>query len=188
MFDSIAAGSTLVEWCRDNNASFNYVGRWIASDTERQKRFQVARQLREEYLGETVVRNLRMFIESDLSQAFNDYGGLLRPADMPESIRRSLAGIDVSRTSDGEGGSVETVKIKMVDPLKSTELMGKYLKLFNERNDGGGQGSAGEIANARIMEGAAMMDQRLNQMRARLQQQQVINATDVTVDAAHDLI
>ena len=185
IFDAIAEGSTLFKWCRDNNASYTHVGRWIAADKERQKKFATARALREEYLGEAVLHKLTMFLQADLSQAYDAQGRLLAIGDMPEPIRLALAGVDVS-LSGADGAEEQTVKIKMVDPLKSTELMGKYLKIFNERSNDG-PGSASEIAHARIMEGAALMDQRLNAMRIRLQQQEVIEVTDVTVTES-DLI
>lgn len=185
IFDAIAEGSTLFKWCRDNNASFTHVGRWIAADKERQKKFATARALREEYLGEAVLHKLTMFLQADLSQAYDAQGRLLSPADMPESIRLALAGVDISWNGSDDDPQ-QTVKIKMVDPLKSTELMGKYLKIFSERSNDG-PGSAGEIAHARIMEGAALMDQRLNAMRLRLQQQEAIDVTEVTITES-DLI
>lgn len=175
IFDAIAEGGTLFKWCRDNNASFTHVGRWIAADKERQKKFATARALREEYLGEALVHKLTMFLQADLSQAYDAQGRLLAPADMPESIRLALAAVDVSLSGE-PGAEQETIKIKMVDPLKSAELMGKYLKIFSERNDDG-PSSPGEIAHSMIQQGAALLDQRLNAMRVRLQQQEVIDVT-----------
>lgn len=155
----------MVEWCADHGCNYAQTARWIAADTERQERFNTALLIQADYLTEIVKRNLRMMAEADISMAYDDDCRLIPLRQMPEAIRRSISGVE-SLTVAGEGGESERVtKIKIVDPARATEMLGKYLKMFVDRREI--TGADGGAIQVQIAAAAALLDARIEQMRIR---------------------
>lgn len=92
-----------------------------------------------EYVKATVDRVLQEYgfiAFMDIRDAFDDNGRLLPILEMPESVARAMAGIEVSDLNvDGDGkGPVGTLhKIKILDKIKALDSIGKHLGMFVER-------------------------------------------------------
>ena len=84
--------------------------------------------MRDEYLTEMVIRNLRMYADFDPAEMFDDNGRLLSIKQMPERIRRALSAMEIEEGLDGE----VTKRVKWIDPGRAIELLGKYRKMFVE--------------------------------------------------------
>lgn len=128
IYQHVADGGTLIEWSRAYGVKFALLAGWIAGDKDRKDGYRLALRMRDEYLSEMVVRNLRMYADFDPALMYDDSGKLLPVKDMPEGIRRALAGIEVSE----DLGGVLTKRIKWIDPGRAIELLGKYRKMFTE--------------------------------------------------------
>lgn len=132
--DVIIEGGTLAEWCRARDVPFGAVSAWIAAEEHRREKFKAAQDLRGEYLSELVVRNLRQFADVDIGKAYGPDGALLPVASMPEDVRRAVASFEVFEEYAGRGDKREavgqTTKIKLIDPARAVELLGKYRRMF----------------------------------------------------------
>lgn len=93
--------------------------------------------------AERVLAEIMKLAFSDLSQAFNDKGELKSFVDMPEDIRRAIAGVEVDELYEGFGKDREqigvTKKIKLWDKPKSLEMLARHLKLLTDKVEHSGK-------------------------------------------------
>lgn len=97
-----------------------------------------ARQQRTFITADRVLLELYHMATVDPYEAYKDDGGLKDVKDMPEELRRAIAGIEVDEIWDteyGEDGRRKvqigvTKKIKFWDKNKAAEMLAKHLKLI----------------------------------------------------------
>ncbi|WP_163998666.1 terminase small subunit [Pyxidicoccus caerfyrddinensis] len=90
-----------------------------------------------------VLRELKRIGFSDPGRVLDADGALLPLHKMPEDIRRAIASVEVEDLFAGKGEERVQVgtltKVKFWDKPKSLELLGKYLKLFTDKVELGGE-------------------------------------------------
>lgn len=100
-------------------------------------KLQVERAKRLDLKADDVLLELLRIARVDLSQAYDTDGNLKPIHEIPEDVRRAIAGIEVEELFEGRGEAREHVgnlrKVKFWDKVKSLELLGKHLKLWVER-------------------------------------------------------
>ncbi len=72
----------------------------------------------------------------DIGEAFAPDGSLLPIHEMPESVRRAMAGIEVASLNidnDGKGEVGKLHKIKLLDKGRALQDLAKHLGMFIER-------------------------------------------------------
>lgn len=95
-----------------------------------------------EFIKATIERVLQEYQHIaflDIAGAFDENGGLLPIHQMPEDIRRAIAGIEVAELNidrDGKGAVGKLHKIKILDKGKALQDIGKHLGMFIERLGG----------------------------------------------------
>lgn len=81
-----------------------------------------------------VLAELARIATVDFAQAFNEDGSLKRLSDIPEDVRRAIAGLEIKEYFEGSGEERVQVgwikKIKFNDKNKALELLGKYLAMW----------------------------------------------------------
>ena len=84
-----------------------------------------------------IVRELTFLGTADVSKAFDTEGNLLPIHEIPEDVRRAIAGFELveERDENGEGTGHMTKKVKFWD--KNTSLLGlaKVFKMLTDRVD-----------------------------------------------------
>lgn len=98
--------------------------------------------IRNEFVKATVERVLQEYQHIaflDIAQAFDPAGHLLPIHEMPEGVRRAIAGIEVASLNvdgDGKGPVGKLHKIKLLDKGKALQDLAKHLGMFIERISG----------------------------------------------------
>jgi len=113
---------------------------------------QEKRSQRTGITADVVLGELLRLARVDIGEAFDESGNLLPVRDMPEDVRRAIAGIDVAeegpRLRMNEDGTVDeppvtTVrKVRFWDKRGALELLGKHLGLFVQRVEHTGKDGA----------------------------------------------
>jgi phage terminase small subunit len=99
-----------------------------------------------------VLRELLRIATVDVSKIYGPDGLLLPIHEMPEDVRRAIAGVDV--LSHGDGETVWTTKkVRFWDKTKALELLAKVLKLLTDRVELVGGGMAEALKKARTRAG-----------------------------------
>jgi len=121
---AIAAGYSEKSICKTSNELINdprVQAKLQAEFNRRREKFEVTE--------ERVLEELSYLAFSDLSEAFDADGSLKPIKDMPETIRRALAGLDVC-----VGPNLDiTKKLKIWNKEKALEMLGKHFKLFTDK-------------------------------------------------------
>lgn len=97
-----------------------------------------AKRLRKaEVDADTVLGELLRLATVDIAGAYDQQGNLKPIHDIPEDVRRAIAGVEVDQLWEGQGKDRRQVgivtKVKFWDKHRSLESLGKHLKLFTER-------------------------------------------------------
>lgn len=86
---------------------------------------------------ERVLTELARIAFADIGFAFDDMGQLKPLSEMPEDIRRSIAGLEVHELFDGQGEQKTAIglakKIRFWDKPKAIETLAKHLGLLTEK-------------------------------------------------------
>ncbi len=100
-------------------------------------RLMAERSKRVEVSADTVLAELLKLAMADIGQAFKEDGSLKAIHEMPEEIRRAIAGVDVFEEFEGRGEDREqigwTKKIRFWDKTKALEMLGRHLRLFTDK-------------------------------------------------------
>jgi len=88
--------------------------------------------------ADRVLTELARLATCDISLAFDANGNLLDIKDMPEDVRRAIAGIEIEEEKPSiEGAKSATVsrtkKIKFWDKNKSLETIARHLKMLTDK-------------------------------------------------------
>ena len=83
---------------------------------------------------ERVLQELCHIAYLDPAELFDGEGNLLPIDQMPERVRRTIGGIDVTyKDATKYTPASKTIRIKIIDKLEALKLLGMYLRMFQER-------------------------------------------------------
>lgn len=96
-----------------------------------------------EISADRVILELARLAFVDISKAYDPNGELLNIHDMPEDVRRAIAGVDVEELFEGKGQDKFRIgylkKLKMNDKKGALDTLAKHFKLLTDKIDLGGQ-------------------------------------------------
>lgn len=104
---------------------------------------------RVEVKSDDILRSLLELAMADIGEAFDELGALKPLKDIPPSVRRAIAGIDVVHLPPVDGVEQGVVKkVKFWDKPKSLELLGKHLRLFVDKVEVSADSSFADLLKA----------------------------------------
>lgn len=138
LLQCMAEGGDELKYCKEIKIEFAYVQDWIWKDAMRIKAYEHASKLYDRWFVYRLIDELKAIGLVDVAGAFNADGTLKAIQEIPENVRRSIAGIEVQETFEDlpAGGKKWTgylKKVKMTDKLKAIELIGKKLSMFVDK-------------------------------------------------------
>lgn len=80
-----------------------------------------------------VVSRLMTIADSNLRDAFNEAGELLKPHQWAPKTSYAMASVEVDTVSAGAGAVTHTAKLKTRDALKALELLGRHQNMFKDQ-------------------------------------------------------
>lgn len=96
-----------------------------------------------------VLLELKRLATVDISQAFDEAGGIKPLREIPEDVRRAISGIEVAEMFDGSGDQKHAIglikKLKFWDKNKALEAIGRHLKLFTDKVEHSGSVSLEQL-------------------------------------------
>jgi phage terminase small subunit len=91
---------------------------------------------RAEISAAEVLREMKRIAMADISQAYDENGNLKKIHEIPEDVRRAIAGVEVDELWAGgrERTQIgETRKLKFWDKTKALDQLARHLSLFNDK-------------------------------------------------------
>jgi phage terminase small subunit len=102
-----------------------------ASVSARVQQLLAKRNEKLELKADDILRELLRIAQVDIAKIYDADGLLLPIHEMPEDVRRAIAGVEVTEVGDDDR-LVRTKRIRFWDKTKALELLAKVLKLLTE--------------------------------------------------------
>ena len=97
------------------------------------------REERTEVTQDMIINELAKIAFLDISNLYNENGGLKKIQDIDENTRRAISSLETFEEFEGYGEDREKVgdtkKVKLIDKTKALELLGKHLGMFKDKID-----------------------------------------------------
>lgn len=134
----IANGGSPIDLAELWHVRFSDLERWLNDiESGRQKRYVEASKAQTEWVIQRILAELRSISFGDVSKLFNDDHSLKPVSEWPVEARRAIKEIEVNELFDGFGKDREQVgytkKVKLVDKVKSIEMLMKNLNMLTDR-------------------------------------------------------
>lgn len=124
----VACGGSELDFCEREGVLYEHLMQWIWEEPKRREAFDSAMKMRESWLKEAVVREMRTLALSDIRAAFDSFGNIKPVAEWPAGLAKAIA----SYTVDEETGKKT---LKFWDKGKALEQLAKKLGFFVEKHE-----------------------------------------------------
>jgi len=134
--DEVANGGSLITFCKQEKLRYSKVINWIYEDEGKQKSYEKALEARGEWVAQRLLAELQKVSFVNVKDLFDDDGSIKDVSDLDDDVAAAIGGIDIQEeVNDKDGNEIvpRTRKIKLIDKLKSIELLGKNLKMFTDK-------------------------------------------------------
>lgn len=139
IYSNVAQGGTLTRYADVIGVPFYYVRRYISTNPDFEKLYQDALKDRAEWVREVVLDQLNMIATFNAADLFDADGSLKSIDDWSDAAKAMVSGIEIADIWDGKGEDREKVgelkKVKLLDKLKSIDMIGKNQKLWSDPKD-----------------------------------------------------
>ena len=139
VIDRLANGEMVLSLCQSLGIKYSELLGYVTADSVRSAHFTAAVKAGEGWLIQRLSQELHNIGLHDISQALRPDGTVKDIADIPEGLRRTIAGIEVEELYEWDAEAKEKVyvgrvkKIKLIDKTKAIEMLGKKLDMFIDK-------------------------------------------------------
>src|ERR1035437_7745973 len=130
---SLPNGGSLISAADKLGVPYSRLAVWLNADDDRRKRVALAIEARDEWLVHRITDVIEAIGLVDVREMFEEDGRLKPLSEIPQAITKCISGIDVLETSDRNGTVYQTKRIRMIDKMKASEMLGRNLEKFIER-------------------------------------------------------
>ncbi|MDY6910750.1 MAG: terminase small subunit [Chloroflexota bacterium] len=85
--------------------------------------------------SERLIKEETRLAFADIAEIFDDSGCTVKPRDIPEDIRRAIAGVDVVERTTPDGTTYTTYKYRFWDKGRALERLGKLAGLYIDKKE-----------------------------------------------------
>lgn len=128
IIDWIGEGGTLPQFAAQHVANHAALYLWIQENKQRRDQYDAAIKMREEYLKQKIIEELRDIATYDIRDAYNENGEPIRLNEVPLKLRKTIQSIKSTKSGD-----TVTTEIKFFDKIKAINLLGKELGMFQNK-------------------------------------------------------
>lgn len=129
----VAQGGTVPEWAELHQVPGGLVFGWLRADPARQERYYHALADRAEYCKELIWRRVKAVAGFDIRQLLDPATGeVLPPGQWPPEAAAAVQAFEAATDRTGR-------KVKLADPMRALELLGKQLGMFTEKIEHSGR-------------------------------------------------
>lgn len=131
--DHVCGGGSLVTLSREWDVPFARLYAWVHDRDypDRIEKYAVALEGRKAFFTESIAVRLYGIQEADLSLCYDKEGDLLAMSKWPANVKKVLHSLE---TVTDEEGRVKR-KVRLHDPLRAMELLGRYVKMYTDRTE-----------------------------------------------------
>lgn len=126
-------GGSLITCADKLGVPYSRLSVWLNGNEERRIRVKEAMAARDEYLIQRILDELKAIGLHDVRELFKEDGSLRPLKEIPESLTKCIAGIDIVESFDKDGTVNYVKRIRMIDKLKGIELLSKAMVGFIEK-------------------------------------------------------
>jgi hypothetical protein len=134
VIDKMANGMMVLDVCKEMGVTYSQLLTYVHADPGRDKDFSSAVKQGESWQIIRLAQELNSIGLHDLGGVLNEDGTVKPMSEIPESLRRCIASIEVAETFEMVDGNrvwtgyIKTVKL--IDKIKAIDLLYKKLKVF----------------------------------------------------------
>lgn len=125
----IESGKQVIQVAEDMGVDYGDLWRWIEADPERHKLVSASIELSSRMSKEKIYRRLGQIAFADIRGLYKENGELKPVSEWPADVAACVQAIEIEEF--GRDGKARRVKI--TDPLKAIEMLGKQLGMFKEK-------------------------------------------------------
>lgn len=140
VLDFIANGGELAEFCLLHDLSFSATLTFLRQTVERRDLYERALDDKDQWTINKVRKDLRDLASANLADMFDSDGKLLPIQSFPDSLKRAITGIKISKDGSAE--------IKFVDKTKLLEMLGRSAGMFKDKVEHSGKVTLESLVDA----------------------------------------
>ena len=128
--EHVANGGSLIDMCKAWDVRYSQVVRWIRMNPEHSKMYDQAMSDRLEWTKEKILNEIRILVEYDMRDLYNDDGTMKPVKEWPEEVAKAINSVETVELLKG-GGHVK--KLKTESRKAALELLGKTQAMFSDK-------------------------------------------------------
>ena len=136
----VANGGNVLDLCAMWHCDNFTIMRLIKTSPEWDQLYKAAREAHSDWLEDRIMGELKLIAFCDIREAYDEDGDLRAVKDMPESVARAAASLDVDEIHERDAAEDEhvlvgyTKKLKLHSKLDAIKMLGDFRGMWKRQN------------------------------------------------------